>query len=230
MALIMTPSELLQMGFIRKGSWFRIPVDPKRSYTISKRKSGSKKNQKFRNGSRTYVYGRYTGEHKEGMIKLVQETTDFKVKLQGLKGVTYGGEELNKLCEYLFSMKRYGILSHCITAEELRALPEELVYNKVNYWTGTSYTHEIEAVPQKYYGMVFVSARGEDRFCLYFDQAENYNGHNGIGDIPLRPVTLLPSNSPIIMIFTDEEHDGETKETAFEVFLASELDIICFED
>lgn len=222
-SMLRTLDEMLHLGQIREGDWFRMPVDPEKSYSIASSKSGWENDQEFKNRGKKYIIGR-CAMHSNYGVKIVFEPTDFGIFFMGLDGSMNGEMELQRLCDALYSRPEYAIGVHSMNVLSWKQMPEELKYTQTKYWLSSRYTVEslfsrigrlfTNQYTDRYrsFGLYTVDANNANQYTLRF-----LDGKDKIGYFAARPETWISSDNDHVSVVLDHNHDGKTRLTAYEI-------------
>lgn len=229
MSNIITLKELFESKKLKEGDWMSRIVRESREYTIFKGKSGCEKDQKYSINGETRILFCFIREA-NGIIEAAGRVTDFTVKYRGVDASIYGKEELDNLCNGLYSDQAAGIITYCINEEkydmlrktkrviECRNKKEMIEEIDKQYWLATNTISKfhlsfgLKVVRQggieQYYTTNFCSNEMNDRF--------NYDP---VYEANVCPWHTLAINNPNLKVIVDKTHNGQKQESAYEIVL-----------
>ena len=225
MSKIITLKELFESGELYKGDWISRPTYKGRKYTIKAGTSGCEVDQHFVTKKSENILCRFIDKKNEN-LQCVGRVSDFEVVFQSFRGFENGANELNHLCQNIYNMLEYGILSCSIDEEKLEEMlanpknrrksevPLKIMQKDKIYWLATQSIRGITFYNQ--FGMKVVDKGNKTTydFC---------NPQGDMGEGPYKayvcPWHYFAIKSPYLKVLVDKQHNGMSPTTPYKIVL-----------
>lgn len=219
---IMTLKELYDSDLLKKGDWISREIKEKRCYTIVSGKSGYEQNQDF--SSEGEIYGRFIQKNNR-IMEVAGQVTDYEVTFKGRTGFISGSNELHKMCNALYSVQKYGIITCCIGDEQYSALskPRKEKIGALNK------SETIEQMDKKYwlanqvigrtgfrFGMNYIHEGIKDRYYL-FDFTNNSDKAISTYTSNVCPWHFFSADNPNLKVLVGSQNNGSSPNEPYKI-------------
>ena len=202
-----TFNELMNEGRLWLGAWMKIAVN-QGSY---KTKFLSDE-QEFSNPKKTNELIRFVGQDEAGRVKAIGANSRISMMLEGMRDYEMASNELHYICDCMYSLKKNGVFCRSITLGDFLTGGLEEILPLRKYWIANPFV-DIKSCDTKV--GLYVFDNGEIKKKTLFD---NISG-KACESCSICPMYLFPGDSYTISIGIDENHDGRTKETPYEIMM-----------